>query len=232
MADRLNVMAPINRTSYGIVSFYLIKHLCRIGADISLFPIGSMDKVEVSQWAGEDIGFLQRSLDNASKYDPIAPSLKIWHQHSLADSIGRGKRLAYSFFEIDLQENEVYHINQLDHFIVASSWARRLCIDSGVKTRVDIVYPAVDGEVKTTQNSVRDDKVVKYLVCGKWEKRKCHDLIAKCFGEAFDSFDSVQLDYLSHNPFCSSEEHEQWHMLVKDSPMGHKVNILPPIQKT
>jgi len=222
----LNVVAALNRTSFGIVSFYMLKYFAKHGVNVSFFPIGQVD---VSAYADNDLSFLKEQIERSKFYDKAAPCLRIFHQFSLAEMIGNGKKVAYSFFELDrLKDNEVHHINCLDKFFVASNWAKEVCLKSGVNVPIDILYPGIEEVIYPEVK--RSDGKIKFLVCGKFEVRKLHDAIISAFSDAFDLFDNVQLDLLTYNPFNSKEENEKWFGLIKGSKLAHKVNILNPIQ--
>lgn len=224
---KLNVVAPVCRTSYSIVAFYLLKYMAEIGVEVSLFPIGPVD---ISQYEDQDISFIPKFLENAKQFDNSAPCLKVFHQNRLGEFVGKGKHIAYSFFEIDpLSKEDVHHINSADLFISPSKWAKDVCVKSGVKVPIEVVSPSVDTSL-FTEGDKRKDSIVKFLHVGKWEKRKCHEEMVCAFGEAFDAFDNVSLDLFCYNPFCNDEENDSWARMVVTSKNGHKIKIINPVK--
>jgi len=223
----LNAVMPINRTSYGVVSYYILKYLKEAGVHVSLFPVGPVD---ISSFADQGFDFLEEFGQNASSFKYDAPCLKIFHQNLLGEFVGRGKHVAYSFFEIDpLTERDVHHINSVDKFISPSNWAKKVCENSGVTVPISIAAPSVELSLITNDNKPSGE-TIKFLHIGKWEERKCHKEMIEAFGEAFDPFDDVQLDLVCYNPFCNDEEHTKWFDVVRSSKNGHKINVLNPLQ--
>lgn len=222
----LNVMCNINSLSYGVVPFYFLKYLNKAGVNCSLFPINNCD---LSAYQDQDCDFIAKFVGNCGHFDPDAPSLRIYHQFALAESVGRGKRIGWSFYELDkLKDTEVVHINSLDLFIVSSEWAKKVAVDSGVKTKIEVITPSCDPLIKKDYSNRSD--VVKFMCVGKFEVRKCHDLIIRSFGEAFGPFDNVQLDMYTHNPFNTEEENAGWLEFKNRSKLAHKINFCNPFQ--
>ena len=69
-----------------------------------------------------------------------------------------------------------------------------------------------------------------FLNCGKWEKRKGHDILLECFNNAFSENDNVELWMMCDNPFIG-EGNKNWQDLYKNSKLGSKIRIIPR-QKT
>ncbi len=228
----INIYAPISGTGYGVASLNLLKAFDQIGTEPALFSIGGID---ASSFADE-IPLLQRCLQRAVRFDPDAPSLKVWHQfptggqytqHGMADSIGRGKRLGFFFSELDrLKAVETWHINSLDCVIQPSTWAASVAASSGVKVPQVVVPCAVDTDI-FWHDQFPAGNVTNFIAAGKWEYRKGHDVVLQAFLRAFTSEDKVQLTMLCENPFLSPEQTSQWHNYYKNHPMGPMVELLP-----
>ena len=60
----------------------ILKELDKI-ADVALFPIGQPQAT-----TQDDADLVQKLHNKQSDFDPSAPCLKIWHEHSLAERIG------------------------------------------------------------------------------------------------------------------------------------------------
>ena len=65
-----------------------------------------------------------------------------------------------------------------------------------------------------------------FFNCGKWEKRKGHDVLLECFNNAFTQKDNVELWMMCENPFIG-EDNQKWIDLYKSSPLGSKIRIIP-----
>jgi glycosyltransferase involved in cell wall biosynthesis len=228
----LNLIAPINNVSYGIVSKNIIYNLHCLD-EISLFPIQNPDieQYDVERGLGQK---LKQLIDNTSSYDNNGDSLTIWHQFDLARRIGKGKHCAFSFFEVDvLTERERHHINQLDLFFVASKWAQSIVCEQTKHTpQTCIVAPLgvnreIFNEFKTVQND--KDKLIIATV-GKWERRKGHDLLVDVFNSAFTEHDNVELHMFTFSPFNNEEQNKYWQSLYLNSKLGNKIKLFPRIK--
>ena len=120
----LNYLAPINPLGYGVVGLNLFMALTQAGVDIKLWPIGQVDA------APSYVPFLQEAIDNRHRYNIKAPSLRVWHQHDLAQHVGRGCHIGYPIFELteftDVEQGEV---EAMDHVFVCSDWAKKIVLD-------------------------------------------------------------------------------------------------------
>lgn len=230
----LNYLAPINNVSYGIVGTNLLSALWQEGIEASLFPIGGGYQVPYKhhqEW-------LKKGLEKAIYFDHNAPSFRLYHQFALQEHIGRGLKFGYSFFELDkLQPHEVHQINCLDLMFSPSEWAKRVMIESGVKTPIQILMPGVDtilfDEAKPANITTDQPNPTVFLSCGKWELRKNHDGLLDCFNKAFEPKDNVLLITLHHNPiifhnFNGPQESKKWNYMYANSKMGlaGKINII------
>ena len=82
---KINVMAAVNPLGYGVAGLNILKELNKI-ADVTLFPIGQPQPT-----TQEDADFCQKLHSKQVDFNPSAPCVKIWHEHSLAEIIFKGK---------------------------------------------------------------------------------------------------------------------------------------------
>lgn len=219
----LNLYCPINGTGYGVTSSNITLQLSKL-VDVSLFPIGSSMQLN-SQESGDRIKEL---IERSHTYDQFAPCLKIWHQYDLASRIGRGKYFALPFFETDtLQNNEIHHLNQVDHIFTASKWGKEVLQKNGVVSTISVSPLGVDMEIFKPHQIIERDEDSPYIFIhiGKWEKRKSQDFLINAFSSAFTPEDDVELWLLPYNPFLTEEEANVWHNLVINSSMSSKIKM-------
>lgn len=223
----LNMIAPINTLSYGYASLNFLKHLSR-NCKISLFPIGQL---EVTSEDYKEL--VQTSLNNQSIYDKDAPSLRIYHAFSLAEHVGRGKRVAMTFFELNkFTDREVHHLKSQDLVIVPSRWARDVCSGHGIKS--EVVPLGVDTSIFSPANSYGPDELsvprpegpTVFLNIAKWELRKCHDALIVAFNKAFSKKDNVKLQMVPTNFFIGEKGNKEWCDYYKNSKLGDKIEII------
>jgi len=103
---------------------------------------------------------IRESIQRAELYDPQAPSLRIFHEFSLAEFVGRGPRVGFSFFEINLLDDiRKHHINNVDEMIVCSEWAKQILNEQTNKI-AHIVDLGVDTEVFIPTHKQHQDKTI------------------------------------------------------------------------
>lgn len=223
---QLNLMGSISQTGYGVVTYNILKYLTEAGWDISLFAKGGTDRNTT-----EEINLIKQSIKNAELFPYDAPCLNIWHQHDLANRIGRGKYVAYPFFELDcLSKVEQHHLNYPDELIVSSSWAKEVLERNKVTTPTTVVPPGVDLSLFNPHKvSPKQDNTFVFLNCGKWEIRKGHDFIVDAFHQAFNKDDNVELWLMPSNIFLTDQEKKNWEGLYMNTALGKagKIKILP-----
>lgn len=234
---QINLMTPINQLGYGVAGLNIFKAL-REKADVSLFPIG-----EPQVTNEEDAHVVRSGISIAKFYNPNAPCIKIWHQNQMAERIGSGKFIGFPIFELDTFSNlEKHHLQSCDELMVCSKWARKVVWDNCDAFRdggflldqIHVVPLGVDAELfppapprfhQTPWLQNEHDKTI-FFNCGKWEKRKGHDVLIECFNTAFKEHDNVELWMMCDNPFIG-DSNEKWRSLYKLSPLGSKIKIIP-----
>lgn len=173
----INLMCPVNTLSYGLASLKILEQL----TSPALFPISRIEAEEKYS------SVIRAALDRAPLYDILAPSLRIFHEFSLAESVGRGLRVGFSFFEVNkFNDIQKHHVNSVDHMFVSSQWAKNIIVDQThhSKDTVHIVSLGVDINSFVPTNKPHTEKTI-FLNIGKWEVRKYHDKMATVFKKAF-----------------------------------------------
>lgn len=216
----INIIAPINTLGYGVAATNIVVALHQKGIPVSLFPIGNV------QCDKKNAPFIQASIENAKSYDKTAPCLRIYHQFSLSEFVGKGPHIGFPIFELDtFTDQEIHQIESCDDIFVCSKWAADVVKSNTRQEKIGVVNLGVDREIFTPKKSTRKDII--FVNMGKWEIRKGHDILYKAFEEAFTPDDNVQLWMVNHNPFYSKEENEAWANLYLNSKMGHRVKVFP-----
>lgn len=222
--NQLNLCAPIGYTGYGVAGFNIAKELVYLDCDIALFA-----RDELVRQDRQEKSLIYMLCERSKQFFYDAPCLNIWHQDNLSTSIGKGKYVAFPFFELNrFNDKEIHNLKYPDEIVVASSWAKDVLIDNIPDLNVSIVPLGVDRNIFNENNNKRLDQTI-FLNCGKWEVRKGHDLLIEIFNEAFDVDDNVQLWMIPTNVHISQEDQLAWENLYINSKMGKagKVKILP-----
>ncbi len=223
---KINQLGVINSLSYGYVNLNIAKALEACGHEVAFHLMGDTRRVEVPT---ADKDFLTKIIKRAETYDKDAPCLKVWQSDGLKDQIGRAKHVGFPFFELDrLQPHEIHILNSLDAVCVASHWAETVLRDGGVTTPIYVCPLGVDRDVfheniELDNDIAKDAKNTKFLITGKWEVRKGHDVVLKAFERAFGPNDNVALIINCYNPFGSNDE---WEKYYETSPLSERFLII------
>ena len=203
----LNLIAPINQLGYGVAGINTLKALQEEGVNVSFFPIGQPQVV-----TQEDAEAVKRGMESAKLFDPTAPCVRMWHQHDMAQFVGRGKHIGFPIFELDtFNELEKHHLNSCDELMVCSRWAKGVT-ETVVDCNVNVVPLGVDMNIFKPAPARTDDKVI-FFNCGKWEVRKGHDILIEAFRKVAEEHKNVELWMMCTNPFNSPEEENRWRQL-------------------
>lgn len=221
------MVCPIGYTGYGITSLNILKSLTS-KCDITLFNIGDSRNITVNNQTEADL--IKSCLMGQQFYNDKAPILKIWHPNDLAMRPGKGKYCVFPFFELDsLPPNEIHHLNKADVIFTASSWGKSILQNNMIQTEIIVCPLGVDTNIFYPKEIKSHDNYIFFHI-GKWEKRKSHDIILKCFESAFEQDDNVELWLVPHNPFLTKDEESYWLNLVHNNKLTNKIKIFPRLQ--
>lgn len=222
---KLSAHLPINLTSYGVVARNLLTELSKLKVDISLFPIGQINY----ETHGEYL-LIKKCIELAKFFSSDCPHLRLFHQFSLAERVGKGPLWGFPIWEVDsFSPLERHHIEQCDGLLVASTWGKNVVLQNTNQKNVHTVPLGANPDIFKPLNLPRQDDIFKILCCGKIELRKLHDIIPDIFAKAFNKSDNVELLMSWSNPFCSSHEILEWEHFYKTSPLGEKIKFIPRI---
>jgi len=228
----INLTAPVNDLGYGVAGLNILKAMLKLENKVSFWPIGQpMVKTM------EDLDALKACTANCNKFNPKAPSIRIWHQHDMAQHVGNGEKIGFPIFELDqFNEAEKHHLKYLDAIIVCSEWAKSIVKNQIPNAEVYVAPLGVDRsifnpnlEIENTNLKFQHSDKVKtvFLNMGKWEVRKGHDILADAFCKAFKEEDEVELWMVNQNPFLKEEQEKEWHNLYENCEMSTRIRLLP-----
>lgn len=219
----MNIIAPINQLSYGLVSWNIMKELDLL-TNISFFEI--IDRS--SQPTQEQVPFLRKWIKNAQMFDPYEPCLRIWHQNDMAKRVGKAKLIGWPIFELNgFSSLEKHHLSTLDEIIVCSEWAKSIVLGNVSTKKCHVVPLGVDTSIFYNRNTTLNKYV--FLNIGKMEYRKGHDLIIAAFSDAFNKNDNVELWLSWDNPFPNCNKN-YWINLCKSSKLSSKIKFIPRLE--
>ena len=225
------------------MSLNILKAFSRVQCEVACWPLGGG-----ADAPPEDHQMIQQAFARTKFFDKNAPCLRIYHQFSMAEMVGKGLHCGFPIFELDkFTEVELHHLRSLDLVFAPSHWAAQVLRANGIEN-VAIAPFGVDraifNEMKPTTAVVpREDgteslplanhtvhNATIFLNIGKWELRKGHDILCRAFNRAFEPSDDVGLIMHCHNPFLERNGgNDQWKSFYLNSPMGRagKIMVLP-----
>ena len=216
----LNLIAPINNLGYGVAGYNIYKELYKINSSTALYPIAQPEFFNEIVIAG------MNNRENRKVF-PNNPSVKIWHQNDVHTHVGKGEHIGFPIFELtEFTYEEKLSMKHCDKLFVCSEWAKNVVYNQAnwMAPITHVVPLGVDTELFRPCSSGRTETI--FFNCGKWEKRKGHDVLLECFNAAFQESDNVELWMMCDNPFIGPMN-DQWKNLYKNSPLGDKIKIIP-----
>jgi len=213
----INLQTPINSLGYGVAGYNILKELYRRDPSVALYPIGQPDL---------DDDFIVGAVNNMRNLELDRPHVKIWHQHDLFQRVGRGKHFGFPIFELtEFDVRELTSMSHCDELLVCSEWAKEV-VNKSVGLKTSVVPLGVDTEIFYPSRLLNSEKTI-FFNCGKWEKRKGHDILGECFNKAFTKTDNVELWMMCDNPFLPEDKKNSWESLYKTSGLSDKIRLIP-----
>lgn len=183
-----------NKTSYGLVTLNLIKVLIENGKNVALHTPNTVAPRDLGAFSS----YIATSQLSAKGFDPKAPSFRVAHQFDMAYGIGLGKRIGYTFFEMDrLSPLEQRHLRSLDLVLVPTKWAKSVIDQYDIPC--GILNAGYDDTVFKPQEYIAP--TCNFFMLGKWEVRKQHRVVVETFAKAFGRNHNVKLYLSMTNPF-------------------------------
>ena len=219
----INLIAPINNLGYGVAGYNIFKSLYKINPSTTLYPISQPEFID--EYVAAGINNSQSHIRQSRMAE--FPSVKIWHQHDLHFHVGKNKHIGFPIFELtSFNEDEKHSMDHCDALFVCSRWAKGVVLDQTnfSEKNIHVVPLGVDTETFKPSPSTRSQTI--FFNCGKWEKRKGHDVLLECFNTAFSQSDNVELWMMCDNPFIG-QNNQEWANLYKNSPLGGKIRMIP-----
>jgi glycosyltransferase involved in cell wall biosynthesis len=219
----INLSAPINNLSYGIVGSNIIQSLHNIGKPF-LNPIG---KIEIP----EDIN--RAAIIESYTRSPYknSPSVRLYHQFSLMEHIGKGEHIGFPIFELDsFNSKELVNLEYCDSIFVCSKWAKNVVLDHFPNKEIHVVPLGVNRNIFNEEGTVKTEKTI-FLNIGKMEYRKGHDVLPEIFNLAFGPKDNIELwmmsDSIFNDPLMYNSMKTEYHQKL-----AGRIKFLPSVKSS
>jgi glycosyltransferase involved in cell wall biosynthesis len=224
----INFTFPITtQTSYGIVGTNIAKILSE-KCKLSIFPIGSID------FHKEDETFIKKCLEHSNTFDYICPSIRLFHQFSLAHHVGRGLKIGWVIFELTkFNDVELHNLKSQDRLFVSSKWAKDIIEDNNILdfTKVHVVPLGTDREIfnENVKPIIPKNQATRFINIGKFEFRKNSLGVVDAFSKTFSAKDNVELLLCWSNPFLNQQEVDEYTKYVQNTPLSSKIKFIPRV---
>jgi hypothetical protein len=223
----LSLNIPLNRTSFGNVSFGILFELFQRGEKPIILPIGPIDLATFS--LTEEFGaFLKDGIESAIRvHSRKNPTLKLWHINGLLDGFSE-KANSFTFHETDrLTDIEAHILSQQDKVFVSSNYTKSVFEKSGLN---NVIYcPLGFDSHHFSKKDIRkpSGKVVTFGLYGKMEGRKNSLRIIRLWKELFGSNPDFRLNCLIHNSFMDKEMFKSMILNELGGDVPWNINLLP-----
>ena len=229
---KLLLEAPINRLSFGNVSYNFIRELKKLDVDLGIFPIGDLNQLDLSAFDPEEDTkqYIEDCINKRWDYlDPLVPSLKLWHLNG-SDNRKNPSQYLYTFYECNQPtqiEKQIALVQ--DKVIFSSKYAADHFRDAGVELATSIPLGFDKDFFRTEKTYLKD--TVHFGLMGKFENRKHTQKIIRAWLKKYGNNNKYQLTCCVNNPFFNNE---QMQGLMNDTLQGqhyNNINFLPHLEK-
>ena len=227
---QLIVEAPINRLSFGNVTYNILRQLWRKGVDVIWFPLSGNADFSAFDKIDKDFGqWLQASANSANKkIKPNIPTFKLWHLNGSASRIGV-KQFLYTFYELDQPTPDEINLAKFQNKVYFSSnYAADKFKESGVNAGV--IPVGFDEDFHKTNKQYLNPDVVHFGLMGKFEKRKHTEKIIKLWLKKYGNDNKYQLTVCVTNPFLKDDENKSVLVDCLENKQYKNINFLPHLK--
>ena len=202
----LIVEAPINKLSFGNVTYNILRQLWRKDISVIWFPLnGNADFSTFDKVDKDFIEWLKEASSSANlKVKKDLPSFKLWHLNGSHSRIGK-KQALYTFYELDQPTDTEINLAKLqDKVFLPSEYSANLFKEKGINASV--LPLGFDEDFKKVETKKLNPEVVHFGLMGKFEKRKHTEKIIKLWLSKFGNNNKFQLTVCVTNPFIENKE--------------------------
>jgi glycosyltransferase involved in cell wall biosynthesis len=188
---KINFFGPVGRSGYGRITNQLVPAMNRQGMDTMVYPIYSQEIPD------QELNKHINPIDTKRFDADVAIRLSIANPADALGFFGK-KRVLYTMLEVDkIPPFWVDSLNTMDQAWTPSKWGKEVFIKSGVDDdKVKVVPAGVNTDVFNHYREPlikKEDGVFRFMMEGKWEKRKGVDILCHAFSEEFKEDEKVQL---------------------------------------
>jgi hypothetical protein len=229
---KLLLEVPLNRLSFGNVSYNIIRELHSRDVDLAIFPINPVDQIDLS--AFDPPKEIKEYIDQAVKkrwqfLKENVPCFKLWHLNG-SDNRKTRDQFLFSFYECNKPTEEEISICAAQNKTLFSSSHAVECFQSQGCENVKFVPLGFDKDFFRTEKTYLKD-VVHFGLMGKFENRKHTQKIIRTWLKKYGNNNKYQLSCCVNNMFFQPE---QMRGIINETLGGqhyNNINFLPSLDK-
>ena len=227
---KLLLEIPLNRLSFGNVSYNLVRELHKLGAEIGIFPIGENIDLSAFELTEEMKTYIEDAINN--RYDflkPEIPCLKLWHLNGSENRKNKDQYL-FTFYECNQPTDQEVALCAHQDLTFFSSEDARKHFEAKDVTNTKAIPLGFDEDFHRTEKTYLKD-VVHFGLMGKYENRKHTQKIIKTWLNKYGNNNKYQLSCCITNPFFKPEQMQGLINQALEGNHFNNINFIPTLEK-
>ena len=227
---KLLLEIPLNRLSFGNVSYNLVRELHELGAEIGIFPIGDNIDLSAFDLSEELKTYIEDAINQRWDFlKPHIPCLKLWHLNGSENRKNKDQYL-FTFYECNKPTDpELALCANQDLTFFSSTEAQKHFENKGL-TNTTAIPLGFDRDFYRTDKTYLKD-VVHFGLMGKYENRKHTQKIIRAWLKKYGNNSKHQLSCCITNPFFQRDQMQQLLNQTLDGNHFNNINIIPTLAK-
>ena len=226
---KLLLEIPLNRLSFGNVSYNFIRELYKLNVDIGIFPIGDVDigAFDVSE---ELKTYIEEAINRRWEFlKAEIPCLKLWHLNGSENRKNKDQYL-FTFYECNQPtDQEIALCKHQDNTFFSSEEAANHFETKGAAAAIAIPLGFDEDFYRTDKTYLKD--VVHFGLMGKYENRKHTQKIIRAWLKKYGNNNKYQLSCCINNPFFKPDQMQNLIAQTLEGNQFNNINIIPPLEK-
>lgn len=221
---------PLNPTSFGQMSFGILKELFNRGEKILLFPIGNVD-ISTQNENPNFFNWIHESIQNATKlHSRKNPIFKLWHLNGSLESYS-DNQILLTFYEVDSPTLTELNIIKNNKKVLFSSHYSISTFQNYSIDNIDYLPLAFDSEHFKQQNQKQKDGIY-FGLFGKLEpQRKRHLKSLKAWIKKYGNKQGYFLNCAIFNPFIDPKDQNNILLQALEGKTYWNINFLHYMQQ-
>lgn len=226
---KLLLEIPLNRLSFGNVSYNFLRELYKLNVEIGIFPTGDVD-LSAFNVSEELKKYIETGINR--RWDFLKaeiPCLRLWHLNGSENRKTKDQHL-FTFYECNQPtKTEMALCSHQDTTFFSSIEAKKH-FDSKGATNTQAIPLGLDEDFYPTKKDYLTD-VIHFGLMGKYENRKHTQKIIKAWLKKYGNNNKYQLSCCINNPFFKPEQMQGMIAQTLEGKHFNNINIIPPLEK-